>query len=46
MLVAAAIIFVVITAGALAWAREAPHRREMRRKRALRQSVLSWRGRR
>ena len=42
-MVAASIIFVVLTAGALAWAREAPYRREMRRKRALRRSILNWR---
>ena len=43
MLVPASILFVILTAGALAWAHDAPYRRELRRKRALRRSILNWR---
>lgn len=40
------ILFAVALVAALTWAHEAPYRRELRHKRALRQSVLNWRQRR
>ena len=40
------ILATVLLVLALAWAQDAPYRREMRRKVRLRQSVLNWRERR
>lgn len=40
------IFFILALVAARTWAHEAPYRRELRNKRALRQSVLSWRQRR
>jgi hypothetical protein len=40
------IFFVLALVAARTWAHEAPYRRELRRKKELRDSVLNWRDRR